>query len=79
MFCERSGFTALRQAAYLPFIGQRRSLVMFAGVFLQVMIEMMKTSQELRVLSRSLSDCKSLLLNVMIQVSQFIRNGQLCH
>ena len=28
-----------------------------------------KTSQELRMLSRSLSDCKSLLLNVMIQVS----------
>ena len=26
-----------------------------------------------------LSDCKSLILNVMIQVSQFIRNGQLCH
>ena len=39
----------------------------------------LKTSQELRMLSRSLSDCKSLLLNVMIQVSQFIRNGQLCH
>ena len=38
-----------------------------------------KTSQELRMLSRSVSDCKSLLLNVMIQVSQFIRNGQLCH
>ena len=38
-----------------------------------------KTSQELRMLSRSLSDCKSLLLNVMIQVLQFIRNGQLCH
>ena len=38
-----------------------------------------KTSQELRMLSRSLSACKSLLLNVMIQVSQFIRNGQLCH
>ena len=29
-----------------------------------------KTSQELRMLSRSLSDCKSLLLTVMIQVSQ---------
>ena len=38
-----------------------------------------QTSQELRMLSRSLSDCKSLFLNVMIQVSQFIRNGQLCH
>ena len=29
-----------------------------------------KTSQELRMLSRSQSDCKSLLLTVMIQVSQ---------
>ena len=38
-----------------------------------------KTPQEFRMLSRSLSDCKSLLLNVMIQVSSFIRNGQLCH
>ena len=33
---------------------------------------MKKTSQELRMLSRSLSDCKSLLINVMIQVSQFV-------
>ena len=39
----------------------------------------LKTSQELRMLSRSLSDCKSLLLNVMIQVSQFVSNSQLCH
>ena len=38
-----------------------------------------ETSQELRMLSRSLSDCKSLLLNVMIQVSQFVSNSQLCH
>ena len=38
-----------------------------------------KTSQELRMLSRSLSDCKSLLLNVMFQVSQFVSNSQLCH
>ena len=38
-----------------------------------------KTSQELRMLSRSVSDCKSLLLNVMIQVSQFVSNSQLCH
>ena len=30
-----------------------------------------KTSQELCMLSRSLSDCKSLLINVMIQVVQF--------
>ena len=36
-------------------------------------------SQELRMLSRSLSGCKSLLLNVMIQVSQFVSNSQLCH
>ena len=38
-----------------------------------------KTSQELRMLSRSLSDCKSLLLNVIIQVSQFVRNSHYCH
>ena len=38
-----------------------------------------KTSQELQMLSRSLSDGKSLLLNVMIQVSQFVSNSQLCH
>ena len=39
-----------------------------------------KTSQKLRMLSRSLSDCKSLLFNiVMIQVSQFVSFSQLCH
>ena len=38
-----------------------------------------KTSQELRMLSRSLSDCKSLTLNAMIQVLQFARISQLCH
>ena len=38
-----------------------------------------KTSQELRMLSRSVSDCKSLLLNVMIQITQFVSTGQLCH
>ena len=38
-----------------------------------------EASQELRRLSRSLSDCKSLTLNVMIQVSQFVSNPQLCH
>ena len=37
-----------------------------------------KTSQKLRMLSRSLPDYKSLLLNVMIQVSQFVSNSQLC-
>ena len=34
-----------------------------------------ETSQNLRMLSRSLSDCKSLLLNVVIQVSQFVSNS----
>ena len=34
-----------------------------------------KTSQDLRMLSMSLSDCQSLTLNVMIQVSQFVRNS----
>ena len=38
-----------------------------------------KTSQELRMLSRSLSDCKSLAHNVMIEVSQFVSSSQLCH
>ena len=38
-----------------------------------------KTSQELRMLSRSLSDCHLLTLNVMIKVSQFVSNSQLCH
>ena len=38
-----------------------------------------KTSQELRMLSRALTDCKSLFLNIMIQVSQFVSNSQLCH
>ena len=37
-----------------------------------------QTSQELRMLSRSLSNCQSLTLNVMISVSQFVRNSQLC-
>ena len=31
------------------------------------------------MLSRSLSDCQSLTLNVMIQVSQVVSSGQLCH
>ena len=42
----------------------------------------LKTCQELQMLSRSLSDCKSLFLNVMIQVSfrfVFVSNSQLCH
>ena len=33
----------------------------------------------MRMLSMSLSDCPSLTLNVMIQVSQFVRKTQLCH
>ena len=39
----------------------------------------LKTSLELLMLSRSLSDCKSLLLNFVIQVSQFFSNSQACH
>ena len=38
-----------------------------------------KISQELRMLSRSLPDCKSVTLNVMIQVWQFVSNNQLCY
>ena len=41
--------------------------------------QMIKTSQELWMLSRSLCDYKSLAHNVMIQVSQFVINSQLCH
>ena len=37
----------------------------------------LKTSQELRTLSRSLSDCQSQTLNVRVKVSQFVRNSQL--
>ena len=33
----------------------------------------LKTSQELRTLSRSLSDCQSQTLNVRVKVSQFVR------
>ena len=38
-----------------------------------------KTSQEMQMLSKSLSNCQSLTLNVMISVSHFVRNNQLCH
>ena len=37
-----------------------------------------KISQGLRMLSRSLIYCLSLTLNVLIQVSQLVRNNQLC-
>ena len=36
-----------------------------------------KISQELRMRSKSLSEYQSLTLNVMTQVSQFVRNNQL--
>jgi len=49
------------------------------GTFCHWRYDHPKTAQKLRMLSRSLSDCKSLLLNVMIQLTQFIRNCQLCH
>ena len=38
-----------------------------SAVFVELVNVSIKTSQELGMLSRSLSDCKSLLLNVMIQ------------
>ena len=38
-----------------------------------------KTSQELRMLSRSLPDYESLTPNIMIKVTQFVSNSQLCH
>jgi len=41
-----------------------------------ISINVHETSQELRMLSRSLSDCQSLNLNVMIRVSQLVRNTQ---
>ena len=31
------------------------------------------------MLSRTLSECQSPALNVLIRVSQFVRNSQLCH
>ena len=34
-----------------------------------------EASQKLRMLSRSIADCQSLTLNVMIQVSQFVSNS----
>ena len=40
---------------------------------------MKETSQELWMLSRSLSACQSLTHNVMMSVSRFVRNSQLCH
>ena len=39
----------------------------------------LQISQELRMLSSSLSDCKSLTLNIMIQVLQYVSNSQLCY
>ena len=38
-------------------------------------VENKKTSEELRMLSRSLSDCQSLNLKVLIRVSQFVKNS----
>ena len=45
----------------------------------QILRLQLQTSQELRMLSRSLSDCQSLTFNVMIQVSHFVSNSQLWH
>ena len=38
-----------------------------------------KTSHELQTLSMSLSECQSLPPILLIQVSQFVMNSQLCH
>ena len=38
-----------------------------------------QTSQKLRMLSMSLSDCQSQILKVRVQDSQFVRKSQLCH
>ena len=38
-----------------------------------------QTSQKLRMLSMSLSDCQSQILKVRVQDSQFVRNSQLSH
>ena len=36
------------------------------------------TEKELRMLSRSLSECQTSIFNVVVTVSQFVRNSQLC-
>ena len=67
----------LRPVSDRPLLGIESQIILFN---LQLKhTSLYKTSQELRMLSRSLFDCKSLLLNVMIQVSQFISNCRLCH
>ena len=38
-----------------------------------------KTSQDVQMRSMSLSDCLSRTIGVMMQISQLIRNSQLCH
>ena len=43
------------------------------------LLDLSPTLQEMRMLPRSLSDCRSLTHDVMIQVSQFVSNSQLCH
>ena len=53
-----------------------RACRLFPGYFHS--LEVLKTSLELRMLSRSLSDSQSLTLNVMITFSQVVRNCELC-
>ena len=45
----------------------------------KIYLHQMSSERELRMLSRSLFDCKALTLNVRIQVSQFASNSQLFH
>ena len=44
-----------------------------------VSFEAAKLQDALHLKPRSLSDCQSITLNVMIQVSQFVMNSQLCY
>ena len=44
-----------------------------------IFLKLEKTLQELRMLSRSISDCQSQSLNDRVKVSQFVRNSQTCH
>ena len=47
--------------------------------FSTTLLDLKQNIARIAKVSRSLSDCQSLTLNVMIQVSQFSRNSQLCH
>ena len=74
-----SNFSPLT-SAIIVFIRCSAVARLWAGMFLPSLDKShFCRKQELRMLSSSLSDCKSLLLYVMIRVSQFVSNSQLCH